>query len=475
MTHTIRGRIGSAAAAIVLLGGAGMILAATSGTAEAAQITQPTPVVPVPCQSSEETPDQHGLSGAGYLPCTIAQFGPLEAGTTQSKPITFTNDSPGTLTVGQGYTGVGYAYANVREGYITSSGDSPPGNLTWGTSTLSFPSSTVTVPSGQTVTATATIQVGSSLNTSYTPVVFFEFPFEGSGATYVDFYNVEYPEGSQTTAPSGPSPTSPTPSSPTQDAQDCTTMPSGTVVGMASSDNGGYWIADQAGQVDACGSATTAYGELSSAPSSPVIGIVATPDGKGYWLVGRNGAIYAFGDAGFYGSLPGLPASEQPGVPVVGMASTADGKGYWLVTTGGDIYSFGDAAFHGSTGNITLNKPIVGMALDPKTGGYWLDASDGGIFAFDAPFYGSMGATPLNKPVVGMAPDLATGGYWLVAADGGIFAFNAPFYGSTGNLTLAKPIVGMEASPSGSGYRFVASDGGIFDFGSSQFYGSAAG
>ena len=259
-----------------------------------------------------------------------------------------------------------------------------------------------------------------------------------------------------------------------QAAQGCDIMPTGTVVGLASSQNGGYWIADAAGQVDACGlGASTTYGELSSAPSSPVVGIVATPDAKGYWLVGRNGAVYAFGDAGSYGSVPGLPASEQPGVPVVGMAATANGKGYWVVTSGGDIYSFGNAAFHGSTGAITLNKPIVGMALDPNTGGYWLDASDGGVFAFDAPFYGSMGGTVLNKPVVGMAPDLATGGYWLVAADGGVFSFHAPFHGSTGHLALSKPIVGMEANASGSGYRFVATDGGVFDFGSSRFYGSA--
>ncbi len=183
-----------------------------------------------------------------------------------------------------------------------------------------------------------------------------------------------------------------------QAAQGCVPMPSGTVVGMAATaDDGGYWVADQAGQVDACGDASIAYGELSAAPASPIVSIEATADGGGYWLVGSDGAIYAFGDAGYYGSLAALPASEQPGVPVVGMAASADGKGYWEVTGGGDIYSFGDAVFHGSTGNIRLNKPVVGMALDPQTGGYWLDASDGGIFAFDAPFRGSMGARPFHS------------------------------------------------------------------------------
>ena len=151
-----------------------------------------------------------------------------------------------------------------------------------------------------------------------------------------------------------------------------------------------------------------AYSRVTLGITSPatIVAIVATPTPNGgYWMLGRNGAVYAFGSAGFYGSVPGLPASEQPNTPVVGMAATANGKGYWIVTSAGDIYSFGDAAFHGSTGAITLNKPIVGMALDPATGGYWLDATDGGVFAFDAPFYGSMGGTVLDKPIL----DTATG------------------------------------------------------------------
>ena len=28
----------------------------------------------------------------------------------------------------------------------------------------------------------------------------------------------------------------------------------------------------------------------------------STPDGRGYWLVAADGGIFAFGDAGFYGS-----------------------------------------------------------------------------------------------------------------------------------------------------------------------------
>jgi hypothetical protein len=83
------------------------------------------------------------------------------------------------------------------------------------------------------------------------------------------------------------------------------------------------------------------------------------------------------------------------------MATTQDGDGYWLVASDGGIFAFGDAGFFGSTGNIALNKPIVGMMSAPESLGYWLVASDGGIFAFgQAPFLGSTGNIALNAPIV---------------------------------------------------------------------------
>jgi hypothetical protein len=174
--------------------------------------------------------------------------------------------------------------------------------------------------------------------------------------------------------------------------------------------------------------------------SAPIVGLGATPDAQGYWEVGADGNVYAFGDAGSYGSLAGTALNK----PIVGMADTPDGKGYWLVGSDGGIFAYGDAQFFGSIGNRRLNEPIVGMAGTPDGKGYWLVASDGGVFAFgDAQFYGSAGNLRLQKPMVGMAVDPATGGYWLVASDGGIFSFNAPFDGSTGNIKLDQPIVGM--------------------------------
>ena len=195
--------------------------------------------------------------------------------------------------------------------------------------------------------------------------------------------------------------------------------------------------------------------------------------GDGYWMAASDGGMFAFGDAGFHGSLGDVTLNR----PIVGMAATPFLEGYWLVASDGGVFSFGSAGFHGSTGNMTLNSPIVGMAAHPHGLGYWLVAADGGVFNFgDAGHFGSAGGQKLNKPIVGIAPTPTGNGYWLVATDGGIFNYgDAEFLGSAGNLKLNRPVVGIETSPSANGYYLVASDGGIFNYGDAEFKGSAGG
>ena len=236
----------------------------------------------------------------------------------------------------------------------------------------------------------------------------------------------------------------------------------------------GYYTYESDGLITGYGndSYLNYLGDLSAYPlNQPIVGMAQTSDGGGYWMVASDGGIFAYGDAGFYGSAGNLRLNK----PIVGMAATPDGKGYWLVASDGGIFAYGDAGFYGSMGGMHLNQPIVGMAPNP-TGGYWLVASDGGIFAFgNAPFYGSTGNIHLNRPVVGMDPTPDGKGYWFVASDGGIFAYgDAGFYGSTGNIQLNQPVVGMDATPSGNGYWLVASDGGIFGF-NAPYYGSLPG
>ncbi len=90
--------------------------------------------------------------------------------------------------------------------------------------------------------------------------------------------------------------------------------------------------------------------------SHPMVGMAVTADGKGYWTIDSGGDIYSFGDATYYGSAGQLNPSEPPAgsnqanlaKPIVGMARTGDGKGYWFVAADGGVFAFGDAGFFGS-------------------------------------------------------------------------------------------------------------------------------
>jgi hypothetical protein len=71
--------------------------------------------------------------------------------------------------------------------------------------------------------------------------------------------------------------------------------------------------------------------------------------------VAADGGVFAYGDAGFYGSASGLPITA----PIVGSASTSDGNGYWLFSADGGVFAYGDAVYFGSAAGLALTAPIV--------------------------------------------------------------------------------------------------------------------
>ena len=97
--------------------------------------------------------------------------------------------------------------------------------------------------------------------------------------------------------------------------------------------------------------------------------IADTPDNGGYWLATTTGDVFPFGDATFFGSSgqinPGLPAGGSnaftPVKPIVGILATADGKGYWMVAADGGVFAFGDAGFVGSVGSIALSGSAIAI------------------------------------------------------------------------------------------------------------------
>ena len=226
------------------------------------------------------------------------------------------------------------------------------------------------------------------------------------------------------------------------------------LVGVATDpEASGYWLVAQDGGLFAFGAAgfCGSLPELKVTPVRPVVGIAATADGRGYWLVASDGGVFAFGDAVFYGSMGGRHLNAA----IVGIEATPDRKGYWLVAADGGIFSFGDARFLGSLPQLRVRpvKPIVGLVSASNPEGYWMVGSDGGVFAFgEAQFHGSLAASNLDSPVVGMAEDAATGGYWLAGSDGWIFGFTAPFYGSVDGHGTGDQFFGLAAQRTGLGY-----------------------
>jgi hypothetical protein len=84
------------------------------------------------------------------------------------------------------------------------------------------------------------------------------------------------------------------------------------------------------------------------------------------------------------------------------------GKGYWLVASDGGLFAFGDAGFYGSMGGQHLNAGVVGIASAGT--GYFLASGDGGVFAFGSAEFEASGVGLVQSAVVGIATtNLASG------------------------------------------------------------------
>ena len=79
--------------------------------------------------------------------------------------------------------------------------------------------------------------------------------------------------------------------------------------------------------------------------------MVPSNDGGGYFMVASDGGVFAFGDARFEGSCPGIGGCSGAAVAVV---PDATGNGYWVVTNTGAVYTFGDAVNYGQPGTAEL-------------------------------------------------------------------------------------------------------------------------
>jgi hypothetical protein len=246
----------------------------------------------------------------------------------------------------------------------------------------------------------------------------------------------------------------------------------------------GYWLVGSDGGIFTFGSAQF-YGSTGSLRlQRPVVGIVPTEDRGGYWLDASDGGIFAFGNAGFYGSIPGLglhPAGSglpsSLNAPIVGMVPSADGSGYFMVASDGGVFAFGDARFAGSCPGIGgCSGAAVAVMPDASGNGYWLVTESGHVYTFgDAPYFGAPG--PQSVPVTSAVRTPDGQGYWILFANGAIANFgDAGSFGSpAGQMGGLDPATAIFATSSGDGYWIAAANGAVANYGDAPNDGSMLG
>jgi subtilase family serine protease len=245
----------------------------------------------------------------------------------------------------------------------------------------------------------------------------------------------------------------------------------------------GYWLVGSDGGIFTFGSANF-YGSTGNIRlQRPVVGITPTQNKAGYWLVASDGGIFAFGNAGFYGSIPGQglhPAGSglQPSLnaPIVGMVPSANGGGYFMVASDGGVFAFGDALFEGSCPGIGgCAGAAVAVVPDASGNGYWLVTQTGHVYAFgDAVAYGAPG--PQASPVTSAVRTSDGNGYYILLADGTVFAYgDAVGRGGPSGVGGLDPASAIFTDSGGGGYWVSTALGAVYTYGDAPDDGSMAG
>jgi hypothetical protein len=247
----------------------------------------------------------------------------------------------------------------------------------------------------------------------------------------------------------------------------------------------GYWLVGSDGGIFTFGAAGFSGSAGGLKLNRPIVGMTPTASDRGYWLIGSDGGVFAFGDAGFYGSLPGLgvapagaPGGRHLNAPIVGVVPSVDDKGYFMVGSDGGVFAFGDAQFEGSCPGVGgCSGQAVAVAPDESGRGYWVVTSSGHVYAFgDAPYFGAPG--PQGSAVTSMVRTHDGGGYWILDADGAVFSYgDAQPLGSVAVNDAGgfDPATSIFATATGGGYWVSTALGAVYAFGDAPNDGGMSG
>lgn len=81
-------------------------------------------------------------------------------------------------------------------------------------------------------------------------------------------------------------------------------------------------------------------------PNAPCVAFKLTKSGKGYWMFGADGGVFNYGDAKFFGSIPG---TGKPLNNPITCADVSESEQGYAMVSGADygIFTFGDVPFMG--------------------------------------------------------------------------------------------------------------------------------
>ncbi len=245
----------------------------------------------------------------------------------------------------------------------------------------------------------------------------------------------------------------------------------------------GYWLVGSDGGIFSFGAAQF-YGSTGSLHlQRPVVGIVPTADHGGYWLNASDGGVFSYGDTQFYGSIPGLgihPAgsgqAHSLNAPIVGMVPSVDDNGYFMVASDGGVFAFGDAHFAGSCPGIGgCAGAAVAVMPDSSGNGYWLVTATGNVYTFgDAAYFGAPGHGTVTSAVA--TPDGK--GYWILLSNGQVLNYgDAANLGSpdSSNFNSLDTAASIFATSDGGGYWVSSALGAVFNFGDAPNNGGMTG
>jgi hypothetical protein len=247
----------------------------------------------------------------------------------------------------------------------------------------------------------------------------------------------------------------------------------------------GYWLVGSDGGVFSFGAASFFGSMGGKSLNEPIVGMADTPGGGGYWLVASDGGVFAFGNAGFYGSIPALglspvdsPILPRLNAPIVGIVPSHDGRGYLLVAADGGVFAFGDAQFEGSCpgiGGCFGGTGIADVMTDGSGNGYWVVSYNGDVRAFgDAVNYGEPASFLPYASIVRSGVGTPSGsGYWILFSDGEIYSYgNATYFGGPfGQIQFSHPAEAIFATSDGDGYWVTTANGAVYAFGDATYDG----